>query len=286
MNHPLFEIVTTTLGVVSIRNKDLNEIMHNPVGPWAEANALYVTQSKLADRLRVADKDKGSTNDELVIFDVGLGAAANALAALHCAKDTPGARPMRIVSFERELELLRYALKHADRFEHFAGFTEAITVLLEKGEWSDGSVSWELRHGDFRKLIETEKRKPHLIFFDPYSSKVNREMWSVDCFKSLRAKSREAAEGGTMLYTYSQATPVRVAILAGGFFLGHGHASGPKEETTIASSVLSDLEKPMGAGWFGRWERSHLQIPFECAPENAEAMRLLVREHPQFRARS
>ncbi len=280
MNHPLFEIVTTTLGVVSIRNKELNEIMHNPVGPWAEANALYVTQSDLRERL-MKDLDT-----ELVIFDVGLGAAANALAALHCAKETPGARPLRIVSFERELELLRYALKHAAQFAHFAGFTEAIETLLDKGEWSEGKISWELRHGDFRKLIENEKYKPHLIFFDPYSSKVNREMWSVECFKSLRAKSREAADGGTMLYTYSQATPVRVAILAGGFYLGHGHASGPKEETTIAASVLSDLEKPMGATWFGRWERSHLQIPFECAPEKAGPMRDFVRQHPQFRPRS
>ena len=111
-------------------------------------------------------------------------------------------------------------------------------------------------------------------------------MWSVDCFKSLRRKAREASDGGTLLYTYSQATPVRVALLAGGFFLGHGPASGPKEETTIAASVLSDLENPMGQAWFGRWQRSHIQVPFECAPENAEAMRALVRSHPQFQPRS
>lgn len=280
MNHPLFEIVTTTLGVVSIRNKELNEIMHNPVGPWAEANALYVVQSKLAERLRAGG------SDELVVFDVGLGAAANALAALQCARGIANARPMRIVSFERELELLRYALKHADKFAHFEGFTDAISTLLEKGQWSGGNISWELRHGDFRELIETEKHRPHLVYFDPYSSKVNREMWSVDCFKSVRRVSREAADGGTLLFTYSQATPVRVALLAAGFFLGHGPASGPKEETTIAASVLSDLENPFGDAWFGRWQRSHIQVPFECLPEHAEAMRALVRTHPQFQPRS
>jgi tRNA U34 5-methylaminomethyl-2-thiouridine-forming methyltransferase MnmC len=273
MNHPLFEIVTTTLGVVSIRNKQVNEIMHNPVGPWAEANALYIRQSGLEKRLR--EKSGG----ELVLFDVGLGAAANALAALHCAAGVSGGRPLRIVSFERELELLRYALKHADKFAHFTGFTGAIETLLEKGEWLGQGVSWELRHGDFRELIKSEKRRPHLIYFDPYSSKVNREMWSVDCFKSLRAVARDE---GCLLYTYSQATPVRVAILAGGFFLGRGPASGPKEETTIAATVLSDLENPMGAEWFGRWERSHLQVPFECPPEKADEMRAFVRKHPQF----
>ncbi len=79
MSHPLFEIVTTTLGVTSIRHKIVDEIMHNPVGPWAEANALYIEQSKLGQRL-------AAPGEELILFDVGLGAAANALAALHCAK--------------------------------------------------------------------------------------------------------------------------------------------------------------------------------------------------------
>lgn len=39
-----FEIVTTTMGATSIRDNRVNEIMHNPVGPWAEANALCVDQ--------------------------------------------------------------------------------------------------------------------------------------------------------------------------------------------------------------------------------------------------
>ncbi|NJM09541.1 MAG: methyltransferase [Bdellovibrionaceae bacterium] len=278
MNHPLFEVVTTTAGAVSIRNKQLNEIMHNPVGPWAEANALYIEQSRLASRL------KENTQEELVLFDVGLGAAANALAALHCARAAgPDARPLRLVSFERELELLRYTLLHADKFDRFTGFTEVITELLEKGRWSSGRIAWELRHGDFLDAVKTEVYRPHLIYFDPYSSKVNREMWSVSCFKRLRALSRDEAEGGTMLYTYSQATPVRVAILAGGFFVGHGLASGPKEETTIASSVLKDLEHPLGAAWFARWQRSHVKTPYEAKPEEAAALCAWVVEHPQFK---
>src|SRR5688572_17471064 len=98
--HPLFEIVTTTAGAISIRNKQVNEIMHNPVGPWVEANALYIDQSHLRERLIEAP-------EEFVIFDVGLGAAANSLAALACIKSLgPKSRPVRIVSFERELELL------------------------------------------------------------------------------------------------------------------------------------------------------------------------------------
>ncbi len=41
-----------------------------------EANALYIVQSRLAARLRKRDDDA----NELVIWDVGLGAASNAMA--------------------------------------------------------------------------------------------------------------------------------------------------------------------------------------------------------------
>jgi queuine tRNA-ribosyltransferase len=278
MDHPLFEIVTTTAGAVSIRNKALNEIMHNPVGPWREANALYIDQSKLEARLRE------KTSGELVLFDVGLGAAANALASLHCAARVKDGRALRLVSFERELELLKYALKHAAQFSHFSGFETAIRELLENGRWQNQNLHWELRTGDFRETLPRETQKPHLIFYDPYSSQVNREMWTVDAFQALRAKSREASEGGTVLYTYSQATPIRVALLAGGFYVGHGISSGPKEETTQAATCLNDLESPLAKKWFDRWSRSRKQIPFECLPENEESIRALVRGHQQFTA--
>ncbi len=254
MNHPLFEIVTTSLGATSIRNKALNETMHNPVGPWAEANSLYIEQSRLGERLREAN------TEELVVFDVGLGAAANALAALHCARGVgDGARPMRLISFERELELLRYALKHGEKFDHFRDYMATVERLLAHGSVMDGKVAWELRHGDFVELIAEEKFKPHIIFYDPYSSKVNADMWSVECFKMLRSRAREQKEGGTSWYNYSQATPVRVTLLKAGFFVGVGRASGPKEETTIASTVLESLESPLGKSWFERWSRSHLK---------------------------
>ena len=277
MDHPLFEIVTTTAGAISIRNKALNEIMHNPVGPWAEANALYIDQSKLASRL------SENSTEALVIFDVGLGAAANALAALHCAtRLSDKARPLHMISFERDLELLHYALKHAAKFPHFAGYEDAVSELLSRREWVSGKIRWELREGNFHETLLTERERPHLIFYDPYSSKVNREMWSAECFRNLRAKCREEIDGGTVLFTYSQATPIRVALLDGGFFVGCGLSSGPKEETTQAATCLTDLEFPLGQKWFERWSRSRAQVPFECAPSDEERVRTMVRKHPQF----
>src|SRR3954470_1803869 len=96
-----YEIVTTSAGAISIRDNSVNEIMHNPVGPWVEANALYIDQSKLEERLR----DQPSVS-EFVIFDVGLGAAANAIAALsrHRRLANSGklsGTKLKIVSYEK-----------------------------------------------------------------------------------------------------------------------------------------------------------------------------------------
>lgn len=273
MSIPAYEIVTTTVGATSIRDNRTGETMHNPVGPWVEANALYIDQSRLAERLLEP------TTEELVIFDVGLGAAANALAALHCARRHSGHRALRLVSFERELSLLQFALDHADRFEHFAGFEEAIRSIITQGSWSQGNVLWELRHGHYPDLIECEPSRAHVVFFDPYSSKKNAEMWNVEVFSKTRAK---CADNGS-LYTYSCATPVRVALLVAGFFVGTGVSSGPKEETTEASTRLEILSNPLGAEWLGRWGRSHHPNASGAKPEDFPSVQRLVREHTQFK---
>lgn len=277
MSHPLFEIVTTTAGAISIRNKVVNEIMHNPIGPWVEANALYIEPSRLARRLI---EGKG----ELVLFDVGLGAAANALAALACWRKTrelPQARPLRLVSFEKEMELLRFALEHAEHFEHFHGFETMLRSILERGEWKEDGLFWSLREGDFLDSIDREIERPELIFFDPYSPKVNREMWSMACFSKIRDRCRPPEEGGSLLMTYSQATGIRAALLCAGFHVGYGPSTGLKEETTQAATDRGLLESPLGREWLERWKRSHTRYPFDCLPEReAEVDRFILEEVP------
>ena len=262
-DHPLFEIVTTTAGAISIRNKTVNEIMHNPVGPWQEANSLYIHQSDLKNRLLE------QTSEEFVLFDVGLGAAANALAAIVCAESTGDlGRPLRLVSFERDLELLKFALENSDQFDHFRGYEKALESILAKQEWSRGKIFWELREGNFLKNIETEIYRPHLIFFDPYSPKVNEDMWTTSNFKKIHGCSRQPQDGGTSLYTYSQATRIRTALISAGFYVGYGASTGLKAETTEAATGFGQLKSPLGKIWFDRWQKSDARYPYDCKPED------------------
>ena len=109
MVHPTrdgdFELVTLRGGDRAVRDVRSGEVMHPSVGPWGEANALYVEQSRLADRLQ-------QPGPPLCLFDVGLGAATNLAAALTCARDLGDRRrrELHVVSFERDLAPLRRRL--------------------------------------------------------------------------------------------------------------------------------------------------------------------------------
>lgn len=269
---PQFEVVTTRTGALSIRDNISREIMHNPVGPWAEANSLYIDQSQL--RRRLSDLSLG----ELVVFDVGLGAAANALAALHCARALSPRRPLRLVSFERDLGLLQFALDNAHRFHHFQGFEDAVRSLLNCGRWAEEEVVWELRHGDFVSLIDREETRADVIFYDPYSYKQNQDMWRPSVF----AKIREKCSPTGVLYTYSRATPIRVGMLLSGFFVGAGAATGAKDETTQASVRLADLDNPLGPAWLKKWQRSHSPNAPGARAEDLAATQAFILNHTQF----
>ncbi|HEY6003399.1 MAG TPA: tRNA guanosine(34) transglycosylase Tgt, partial [Anaeromyxobacter sp.] len=100
---PRFEIVLTSLGVPAVRDAVLGEVMHPVIGPAVESERLYVAQSRLRERLA----DPGPP---LVVFDVGLGAGSNALAALAAAEEAPGlARRLELVSFESDTGALALA---------------------------------------------------------------------------------------------------------------------------------------------------------------------------------
>jgi len=275
---PQYEIVTTTAGAISIRDNLVNEIMHNPVGPWVEASALYVEQPKLRERIL------NLKSPELVIFDIGLGAGTNAIAALKCFLDLPDRTHQRIkvVSFERNLDLLRFALSHSQAFDFFKGFEVAVNSLLNDGRWEAPHLIWELRFGDFLELLETESERPHIIFFDPYSPKMNQEVWTTRAFQKIFSIRRSKEQGATILYTYSQATPVRSAMLLSGFFVGHGQGTGLKMETTQAATQIDLLDFPLGEKWLLRWQKSQTPLPYDAEPMDHSKIAEAISGHSQF----
>jgi queuine tRNA-ribosyltransferase len=289
-----YDIVTAPQGFSSIRQISSGEVMHSVSAPSDEANRLYITQSHLATRLRAPRRE----NAELVIWDVGLGAASNAMAALACfeqslaaitaspcdTREAPALAAVRLVSFECDLDPLRLAAKHASHFPHLRH--AAPNRLLADGRWShaSGLFNWELHHGDFLAFLEASPA-PDLIFYDPFSAKTDTGLWTGEVFSRIH---RHCGAKPAELYTYSAATSVRVALLSAGFYVGEGVGTGPKATTTLAfTSAAAVAAHPstsalLGGAWLTRWRRSHSQFPAGLPEADKPAFAARIESHPQF----
>jgi queuine tRNA-ribosyltransferase len=284
-----YDIVTGPEGFSSIRQISSGEVMHSVNRPSDEAQRLYVDQSALASRLERTGADDAAAN-ELVIWDVGLGAASNAMAAVACFENhykqngREQTRPLRIVSFECDLDPLTLAAKFPSHFPHLRH--GAPHTLLGAGRWQheSGLLTWELLKGDFLTFID-EAIPPDVIFYDPFSSKTDSALWTVETFERVRAR---CAAKPAELYTYSSATAVRVALLAAGFFVGEGVGTGPKSSTTFACSHEATAKgqalsaRLLGADWLARWRRSTSKVPAALAEAERGVFEKRIESHPQF----
>jgi queuine tRNA-ribosyltransferase len=270
--------VLVTKGVGYIRDATSGEIMHPGGDPEQEARSLYVEQSRLIERLQ------DRTDQPLVLWDVGLGAAVNAMTAIREAEQTmpAAARPFKVVSFENDLDSLKLALDHPGWFKHLRH--GAPRTLLADNRWVSrtAAIEWSLLSGDFTQR-QFEAPPPDIIFFDPFSYKTDGAMWTLNAFRELaRACAGKAAE----LFTYSYSTRVRVAMLAAGFYVAKGRGTGPKAETTIglspSAAAAAHGHELLGLDWLAKWQRSETQAPLGDF-EHSDAWRGDVLAHPQFR---
>jgi queuine tRNA-ribosyltransferase len=278
-----YEVHTAREGFASILHRSSGEIMHSRTPPMDEANRLYVEQSDLAARLA----GQGS----IVLWDVGLGAAANAMAAIRCYEAQAAAgtvRTMRIISFENDLDSLRLAFANNDKFPYLRHSGPA--GILKAGSWQSREhpgLCWELLPGDFMELIERAPAPPDVIFYDMFSSKTHPGPWTCEAFRRLYAACcGRPAE----LFTYTVSTAARVALLAAGFHVAKGRSTGDKVETTIALTPQA-LALPTGgsrdllaAAWLAKWNRSRAKFPEGMTPEEQAAFEQVIRGHPQFAA--
>ena len=278
-----YKLVKLASGVHSVHSLAHRETFHPVIGPVAEAEALYVRQLRLAERLQ-------PTRGEFVIWDVGLGAAANALTVLRATRDVPCS--IHMVSFDSTLEPLEFALQHGGKLGYLAGYERRLEDLMRQGRVSfvDGQqqAQWDLHVGDFPTLLKQPAAqkipKPAAIMFDPFSPATNPAMWTQPLFSSLFRlldPTRPCA-----LPTYSRSTMLRVTLLLAGFFVGVGHATGEKEETTIAANTLELIVEPLNRKWLQRARRSNSAEPLwepvyrqaRLAPETLDRLQ----QHPQF----
>ena len=284
-----YRLVQLANGAYAVHSLVFNEKMHPGLGPAAEAETLYVGQLKFRKRLR-------QHQGEHVIWDVGLGAAANAIAVLRAAREFSW--PLRLVSFDDTLEPLEFALSHAEALRYLNGYEEPAKAILEDGQvrFANGGheVKWEFHPGDFPSLLALELQRrspnrsastvgvqasacdrdrlkpelqraesefgiPHAILFDAFSPAKNPAMWTLPLFTNLFRLLDPKRPCN--LTSYSRSTMFRVTLLLAGFFVGRGIPTGLKEETTVAANTLELIDAPLDRKWLERARRSSSAEP-------------------------
>ena len=290
-----YQIVQLANGEKTLFSASYGEKMHPGLGPSAEAELLYVRQLNICERLL-------NHRGEFVIWDVGLGAAANAIAALHATRDIAG--ELRLVSFDNTSEPLEFTLKNAEPLGYVVGYENQMATLLRErhATFDNGKlkVNWQFHLGDFPALLQSwssnlsvsgryklkleHQHSPHAIFYDAFSPAKNPAMWTLPVFENLFRALDPARP--CALTTYSRSTMIRATLLLAGFFVGVGHATGMKEETTIAANSPELISEPLDARWLKRAARSDSAEPLHrpvysrsvISPETMEKLQ----QHPQF----
>lgn len=279
----LYRIVRLRNGSHSVHSLAHHETFHPVVGPVAEAEALYVNQLRIPERVAASE-------EEFVVWDVGLGAAANIITVLRATRNIPSR--LRILSFDHTLEPLRFALQNVDKLDYLAGYEAACGELLERREAhfqnQEQQVRWEMHLADFPSLAGMPEAatwpKPHAILFDAFSPAKNPAMWTAPLFR--RVHELLDPERACGLPTYSRSTILRVTLLLAGFYVGVGHGVGEKEETTVAANDLSLIAEPLPRVWLNRARRSSSAEPlwgpeYRQAPLSEQTWEQL-QQHPQF----
>jgi queuine tRNA-ribosyltransferase len=252
------EVVRTRKGILAMRCLEAGEVMHPGVGPLVEAEQLYVRQSRLGERLRRAE------HETLTVFDIGMGAGSNALAARAESERAPaGAARLELISFERDLGALELALANPAAFALEGEVSQAARALLADGAHETPRTCWRLRQGDLLEALQKESLRADIVFWDPFSPRANPGLWTIAAFAAIR---RVANPGGT-LFTYSASTATRIALLLAGWAVGAGDPIGDKAATTAAAVTAADLARPLDRRWLNRLSQPNVPLPADAPPD-------------------
>jgi queuine tRNA-ribosyltransferase len=293
-----------------IRDQVLRETMHSVKhDPYKEVDNLYIQQSSFADLFlqntsHLADNDL--LRESIVIWDVGLGCAMNATAAINAYCDLTSSpeqyssgqtflkkRNFELLSFENDLTSLDLALSYKELFPHLKNCT-GIVSFLENGFWElksgeneeQGSVVWRLFKGDFFENMSLASA-PDVIFFDPFSSTSDPYLWQYTIIQKMYT---HCINHPVKIITYSSAPKVRAAFLAAGFYVATGSPAGFKKESTLAVNLLyierngfQNLQL-LSKSWLDGWtiRASSDKFPQLLPITERDLFEAAVKNHPQF----
>ena len=240
-------------GSITLFSEEFKEPYHSTTaGALTEALEKFVKPTRVRERAR---------RGKLSLFDSCFGLGYNAFTFIDEALSENPKATLKVVGYEFDLKVIESSLKLKwGRLERWKG---VLRELLKNRTCQLGFLTLNYFRPNLKiKVFVGEGRQvlkkisplyqsfADAIFHDPFSPKVNPELWTYDFFILLRGVIKE--EG--ILATYSAATPVRKALHMAGFGVKEGVAVGRKSKSTLASPSFKTEEKLL--------EKFELTAPF------------------------
>ncbi len=135
-------------------------------------------------------------------------------------------------------------LKNLSNFKYpkeFQSILDIIQTLSRNLYYKDGKIEIEIFRGDAREYLQNLSKKNiffDIVYQDPFSSEVNKSLWTVEYFKDIYCLLNNDA----IVTTYSIATPVRLGMYESGLNI-YEIISGDKRKSTIALKEKIDKYK-------------------------------------------
>lgn len=115
-----------------------------------------------------------------------------------------------------------------------APYRACLDGIARERHYQCGSVKVVVYEGDARVYIKQAHEMFDLVYQDAFSPRKNPELWSLEYFQAMR----ERCAAHAVLTTYSQATPVRLALHLAGFLLYHPQVA---REAAIRPGTIASL---------------------------------------------
>jgi len=267
-----FDIVCEN-GVSRVRHLPTGERMHPCIAPFVEAQTLYVEPVPWDILPR-----------PVTVWDVGLGAASNPMALVSAVEQGTVQGQIVIESFEKDLLPLQLAQETPHAFPYAKH--PALAHLLASDRYHDvtHSLRWNLYRGDFRETV-SRAASPDVVWFDPFSRKVEPEMWT---WETLQLLTLSIGNRPSILLTYLSATAVRAMFLALGWYVAQGKGVGHKPDSTICYTPAwiesgYPISALLGEQWLAKWDRSSTPLP-DVSEDIRQHIVKQVLAAPQFSA--
>ena len=210
-----YKPVETADGSMTLYSSFFKEKYHSAVGAMSEALEKFIKPTNLVKRLESAS---------VKLLDIGFGLGCNALSAFDLASE----KGIEIISLEFDRAVVERAKEIYPKWESI------YRALLKEGKYTQGNCSIRILWGDARKslaqLVEQGAGSFDVIFHDAFSTSKNTELWTLHFFRQER---RLLGLGGVIV-TYSNALPVRAALLRCDLWVAETSPYGRSKGGTIA----------------------------------------------------